>query len=236
LSKGKVLTEHLKITTRAKVLDYYRDKGYLNTTVELSQKVDSSLKNSVMLIILIDKKEKVKINEIKIAGNEAFTEKKVRRMLKDTKQKTPFNIFANSKFLEESYEADKLKVIEQYNDKGYRDTKIVSDTIYKHDEKTINIELTINEGYQYYFRHITWTGNTKYTSRQLNDILAIQKGDVYNQTTLNTHLYMNPKGVMLAPCIWMMATFSFRLRQLKPILKETRLTWRCKSMKGNKHE
>ena len=194
LSKGKVLTEHLKITTRAKVLDYYRDKGYLNTTVELSQKVDSSLKNSVMLIILIDKKEKVKINEIKIAGNEAFTEKKVRRMLKDTKQKTPFNIFANSKFLEESYEADKLKVIEQYNDKGYRDTKIVSDTIYKHDEKTINIELTINEGYQYYFRHITWTGNTKYTSRQLNDILAIQKGDVYNQTTLNTHLYMNPKG------------------------------------------
>ena len=194
LSKGKVLTEHLKITTRAKVLDYYRDKGYLNTTVELSQKTDSTLKNSAMLIILIDKKEKVKINEIKISGNVAFTAKKVRRMLKDTKQKTPYNIFANSKFLEESYEADKLKVIEEYNDKGYRDAKIVSDTIYNHDEKTINIELSISEGYQYYFRHITWTGNTKYTTRQLNDILAIQKGDVYNQTTLNTHLYMNPKG------------------------------------------
>ena len=194
LSKGKVLTEHLKITTRAKVLDYYLDKGYLNATVVLSQKADTSLKNSVILIISIDKQEKVKINEIKVSGNNAFTDKKVRRMMKDTKQKTPYNIFASSKFLEESYEADKRRVIEKYNDKGYRDAKIVSDTIYDHDEKTINIELTISEGNKYYIRNITWTGNTKYTAKQLNEILAIQKGDVFNQTTLNTHLYMNPKG------------------------------------------
>ena len=82
MSKGKVLTEHLKITTRAKVLDYYLDKGYLNATVVLSQKADTSLKNSVILIISIDKQEKVKINEIKVSGNKAFTDKKVRRMMK----------------------------------------------------------------------------------------------------------------------------------------------------------
>jgi len=194
LSKGKPLTEHLLITTKAKVMDYYVDKGYLNTVVSLSQKPDTTLKNAVILVIRVDKKEKVKINEIKISGNTAYTSKKVRRMLKDTKQKTWYNIFSSSKFMEETYEDDKRKVIAKYNDKGFRDARIARDTIYSHDDKTINIELTIDEGGQYFFRNITWTGNAKYKAKQLNEILAIKKGDVYNQTTLNTHLFMNPKG------------------------------------------
>ncbi|MBL4577753.1 MAG: outer membrane protein assembly factor BamA, partial [Flavobacteriales bacterium] len=194
LSKGKVLTEHLLITTRAKVLNYYLEKNYLNAEVTLTQKEDTTLKNSVTLIIRVDKKQKIKVNEIKIYGNSAFTTKKVRRMMKDTKQKSPYNIFSNSKYREDDFEADKRKVIDKYNDKGYRDAKIVRDTVYTHNEKTINIELTISEGRKYYFRNITWTGNTKYSSKELNSILGISKGDAFNQTTLNTRLYMNPKG------------------------------------------
>ena len=194
LIKGKVVTEHLLITIENKVNEYFTDKGYLNTQVEVISKNDSTTKNSIVLAIKVDKKEKIKINQINITGNTAFKEGKIRRLLKDTKEKSWYNIFSSSKFLENLYEVDKQKVIEKYNEKGYRDAKILRDSVYKFDENTINIDLAISEGSKYYFRRITWAGNTKYTSKELNEVLGIKKGDVFNQTTLNTRLFMNPKG------------------------------------------
>ena len=194
LIKGKVVTEHLLITIENKVNEYFTDKGYLNTQVEVISKNDSTTKNSIVLAIKVDKKEKIKINQISITGNTAFKEGKIRRLLKDTKEKSWYNIFSSSKFLENLYEVDKQKVIEKYNEKGFRDAKILRDSVYKFDENTINIDLAISEGSKYYFRRITWAGNTKYTSKELNEVLGIKKGDVFNQTTLNTRLFMNPKG------------------------------------------
>ena len=194
LIKGKVITENVLLTTKSKVANYFIDKGFLNTEVELSEKPDSTIKNSVILHIDVKKNEKIKINEIKIHGNTAFKDKKIRRLLKDTKEKNWINIFSNSKYLEELYEDDKRKVVEKYNEKGYRDAAIASDSVYKYDDNTINIDITINEGNQYYFRNITWTGNTKYSSSTLNEILGIKKGDIFNQSILNARLYMNPKG------------------------------------------
>ena len=194
LIKGKVLTEHLLITTENKVIEYFIDKGYLNTQVELVSKPDSSINNSIVLSIKVNKKEKIKINQVNIMGNTAFKEGKIKRLLKDTKEKSWYNIFSSSKFLESLYEVDKQKVIEKYNEKGYRDAKIVRDSVYKFDETTINIDLVISEGNKYYFRNISWAGNTKYTAKELNEVLGIKKGDVFNQTTLSTRLFMNPKG------------------------------------------
>jgi len=194
LIKGKVLTEHLLITTENKVIEYFIDKGYLNTQVELVSKPDSSINNSIVLSIKVNKKEKIKINQVNIMGNTAFKEGKIKRLLKDTKEKSWYNIFSSSKFLESLYEVDKQKVIEKYNEKGYRDAKIVRDSVYKFDETTINIDLVISEGNKYYFRNISWAGNTKYTTKELNEVLGIKKGDVFNQTTLSTRLFMNPKG------------------------------------------
>jgi len=194
LIKGKVVTEHLLITIENKVNEYFIDKGYLNTQVEVISKNDSTTKNSIVLAIKVDKKEKIKINQINITGNTAFKEGKIRRLLKDTKEKSWYNIFSSSKFLENLYEVDKQKVIEKYNEKGFRDAKILRDSVYKFDESTINIDLVISEGSKYYFRNITWAGNTKYSSKELNEVLGIKKGDAFNQTTLNTRLFMNPKG------------------------------------------
>jgi len=194
LIKGKVVTDNLIITTTKKVKDYYIDKGFLNADVELSQTKDTTLNNSVILNIKVDRKKKVKIKEIVIHGNSEFKKGKVKRQLKETKQKSWYNPLTTSKFLEDDYEADKIKLIAKYNEKGFRDAKIVKDTIYKYNKKTINIEITIDEGNKYYFRNITWSGNTKYTSKELNEVLGIKKGDVYNQATLNTRLFMNPKG------------------------------------------
>ncbi len=105
-----------------------------------------------------------------------------------------FRIFKSSKFIEESYEGDLMALIAKYNEVGYRDAKIVRDSISRNADGTMNIDVWINEGNQYYFRNITWVGNTKYTADQLNNVLKITKGDIYNQELLTTNLTFNPNG------------------------------------------
>ncbi|RAW03091.1 BamA/OMP85 family outer membrane protein [Pseudochryseolinea flava] len=105
------------------------------------------------------------------------------------------NLFVTSKFVQTDYEDDKNKVIEYYNSKGYRDAEIISDTIYAHDNRTINIDFKIHEGPKYYFRNIIWTGNYIYTDKQLNAVLAINKGDVYNNELIQRKITFNPKGL-----------------------------------------
>jgi len=103
-------------------------------------------------------------------------------------------IFKSSKFIKESYKQDKLKLIEKYNELGYRDAKIIKDSIYKYNDKAINIDIAIEEGKKYYFRNITWVGNTKYSSEELNAVLRIKKSNIYNQKVLDANLYMNLEG------------------------------------------
>lgn len=105
------------------------------------------------------------------------------------------NVFASSKFIQSDYEADKKRLIEYYNSKGYRDAEIVKDSIYNHNDKTINLDFKIYEGPKYYFRNIIWTGNYIYTNSQLDAVLAISKGDVYNKELIDKKLQFNPKGV-----------------------------------------
>lgn len=97
-------------------------------------------------------------------------------------------IFKSSKYTENNYEDDKKHIIEKYNAKGYRDARIVRDSVYRIDDKNLGIDIVIDEGNKYYYRNITWTGNTKYTSETLNAILDIKKGDVYNKELLDKNL------------------------------------------------
>jgi len=104
------------------------------------------------------------------------------------------NIFASSKFIKTEYEEDKKKLVEFYNSKGYRDADIITDSVYAHNGRTINIDLKITEGPKYYFRNITWKGNYIHTDKTLNAILAIKKGDVYNRELIDKKLQFNMKG------------------------------------------
>lgn len=104
-------------------------------------------------------------------------------------------IFKSSKYIESDFDEDKQKLIDKYNSMGFRDAKIISDSIYRNDEKTINIDLKVDEGDRYYFGNITWVGNTKYNDELLNSILRIKKGDIYDKEALNTNLSFNPAGM-----------------------------------------
>jgi len=234
LTKGDVVTSNLIIRTKNTIKQYFTDKGYTNTEVNIRQKKDTTTANSVILFIDVNKKNKIKVHNITFYGNTEFSDTKLKHLLKNTKEKSTFKpfynidsfiinipvniisehnpvslahqlnnylrkrvvlrIFKSSKLIKEDYKDDKLKIIEKYNELGYRDIKIEKDTIYKYNNKTVNIDITINEGNKYYFRNITWLGNTKYLSEELNSILKIKKGNIYNKKILDANLYMNLEG------------------------------------------
>ncbi|MES2837343.1 MAG: outer membrane protein assembly factor BamA [Bacteroidota bacterium] len=191
LTKGKIVTENLIVATKNKCQEFFVDKGYLNCKVDIDEQLDSLKSNSVTLVIKVKKNKRIKINEIQFEGNTALSNGKMKRLMKETKEKHWYNVFKSSKFIEENFTDDKLKIIDKYNSKGFRDAKIVMDTVYRFNEELVNIKIKIDEGRKFYFRNITWVGNAKHSTEELNRILGIKKGDVFNQALLDQRLFMS---------------------------------------------
>lgn len=192
--KGKIVTESMKVTATQMFRTFYEEKGFWDAKIEIAELVDTNLNNSVELRVTIKPGKKVKIGEIAISGNQAISERKVRKTLKGTKEYQWFNFFRNAKFQEEKYEEDKENLLAKYLTLGYRDAKIVRDTVYKLPNNRFKVELAIDEGKRYYFREITFSGNTLYADSVLNRVLGIERGDVYNQETLTARLQIDPAG------------------------------------------
>ena len=189
LLKGNQITPNAIDRAKTLIKRYYDDKGFKNAEVNIIQRDNPDKENEVFVDIVIDKKEKIKVHEITIVGNQALTAKKLKRVMKKTNEKGKLiNLFRTKKFVEENYEADKQLIIDKYNELGYRDAMIVNDSISQYDDKTVNVFIEIDEGQKYYLRDVTWVGNTLYTSEYLNFLLRMKKGDVYNQKLLDERL------------------------------------------------
>ncbi|MFC5270617.1 outer membrane protein assembly factor BamA [Adhaeribacter terreus] len=195
LIRGKVVTDAVISNTKNIVRKYFLEKGYMNAKVNITQQTDSLLPNSVVLNIDIDKKEKVKIEEITFSGNDAIAEGKLQKQMKNTKERKFWKVFTSSKFLKTGFEDDKRAIVEYYNSQGYRDAQVVSDSVVKVSEDRIHVYLTVDEGRKYYFRNITWNGNYLYDDKYLAGILGIKKGSVYSKETLDKRLSYNPTGL-----------------------------------------
>jgi len=194
LERDKVITDNLKTSTSNAVRKFYIDKGYLDAEVKLVEIKDTLFANKNILDIVVDKKQIYRIYEISFEGNQNVSDLTLRKAMKDTKQKKWYKIFTSGKFMEDEYEADKLKVIAVYNDKGFRDARIVSDSVIRTSKQSLRIHIHVDEGHRYYFRNITWVGNSKHTSTELSGVLNIKKGDVYNQSVLEERLFMSQNG------------------------------------------
>ena len=189
LVKGSQITPNLVDRAKTLIKRYFDDKGFKNAEIIISQKDDVSNENQVIVDVNIDKKEKVKVHEITIVGNKAIKTSKLKRLMKETNEKgKQKHLFRTKKFINEKYEEDKQLIIDKYNELGYRDAVIVVDSVSPYDEKTVNVYIEIEEGDKYYLRNVTWVGNTLYPSEQLNYLLRMKKGDVYNQKLLNERL------------------------------------------------
>tara|TARA_B100001741_G_scaffold151741_1_gene125373 strand:+ start:15232 stop:17709 length:2478 start_codon:yes stop_codon:yes gene_type:complete len=193
LARGKIITENVIINTKNIIANHFKEKGFLNISTSIDQEVDTITKNHVIILLNIDKGKKVKIGKINFEGNSTFSNKRLKRLMKDTKEKKFFRIFKASKFLEEAYETDKENIILKYNEKGLRDAKVISEsTSYIDEEEILNIEIKINEGKTYYFGDITFVGNTKYSDNELAALVGIKKGDIFDQSVLETRVLGSP--------------------------------------------
>ena len=194
LFSGKTITEALKMKVNNISRNHFIEKGYLKAKSSITTQNDTLLNNSKILKIEVDKGEKFKINEIVIQGNSSLSADKIKRLMKETKERKWFRFYKKSKFQYSLFDQDKSSIIEKYNEIAHRDARILMDSIYDFDESSINVFLKIEEGNQYFIREINWSGNEKYSSGLLDTVLGIKKGDLYNQTSLETKLFMNPNG------------------------------------------
>ena len=201
LLKGNQITPNM--IDRAKILakKYFDDKGYKNADIQITQRDDVTAKNQVILDIFVDKKEKMKVHEIIIEGNEKLSDNKIKGGLfrkgafaKIHEAGKLSSFLKSKKYTPERYKEDKQKLIEKYNELGYRDATILEDSVWNFDDKHVNIYLKVDEGKKYYIRNITWVGNTVYPTNRignragLSDVLGMKKGDVYNQKLMNKRL------------------------------------------------
>ena len=168
----------------------------MNAQVAISGQNDSLFAaQSATMILDIDKGEKVKIKDITFSGNQAFDDGKLRGVLENTNRKTILNLFKSSKFIPDKYKKDKNKLVKFYRNRGYRDAAIVKDSVYQVEDDRVKIDITVNEGEQYYFGDITWQGNTEYITSFLNTVLSIEKGEIYSPKKLQTNLRFNQRGL-----------------------------------------
>ncbi len=174
---------------------YCAEKGFLNAQVDIRQQNDSLLDNFVIVTFDIDKKSRVKIGRVSVTGSDNIPEKKLKSAMKKTRERSLVNIFKSAKFDRNEYENNsKRELIDYMQGRGFRDAHILSDSIYAINDKRIGIDINVEEGKKYYYRDISWVGNTKYSNEYLDQLLGIKKGDVYDKKTMESRLGLGVDG------------------------------------------
>ncbi|WP_116770374.1 BamA/OMP85 family outer membrane protein [Maribacter litoralis] len=193
LKKGKKITESLISNSKNYITNKYKKQGYLNAEVNIATSKDTTGTNTQYMVVNVKKGDKVKIRSIDFEGNEQLSDKKLRKALKNTKQKKLGRFWKKSKYIQEDYEEDLDLLIDKFAENGYRDARVISDSVIRVDENNIDLKITVEEGDKYYFGDIDFVGNTVYTDRQLNQVLGIKKGDTYNGVLMRERIADNSK-------------------------------------------
>ena len=187
IKRGQKITENFIETTKNYIVNKYQKNGFLNTKVNINTIKDSVGLNNEKMVINVDLGDRVKVNEIEFSGNEIFKSKQLRKKMKKTKTKLPGRFWKKSKFIEDDYQTDLTSIVDFYKEKGYRDARIISDTVITNDN-SIKLNIDINEGKKYYFGDIKFLGNTVYSDDQLSKLLGLFKGDTYNGVLLKKRI------------------------------------------------
>ncbi len=204
LKKGFQVTPNIMDRTKQVIQKFFDGKGFKNVDVEIEQKDDPANEGEVIVNINIDKNEKTKIHHITFEGNSALTARDLKKAMKKTNEKFSFfndwktsilEMFSTKKFTTEEYENDKNNIISKYNEHGYRDAVLISDSVWNFNEKKVDIHIKVDEGQKYYLKDIRFVGNTKYATDYLMAVLGMKAGEVYNQKKLDERLSSDEDAV-----------------------------------------
>ena len=189
LRPGREFSDYVKNTSTDIIKRYYKEKGFINVKVDTEVTKDSIIRSAIRVNFAVDRGKKVHIKNINYVGNNDIKPRKLAKNMKETHAATWYNFFKSKKFKEKEYQTDRKTVLDAFNEAGYRDARLVRDSVYMIDDKHLNIDMEFDQGKKYYFRNITWTGNSVYPSEALNNILQIKKGDVYDVVTMEKRLH-----------------------------------------------
>lgn len=189
LRRGGEFSDYVAKTSSDIIKRYYKEKGFQDAEVTVQTKKDSVVNGAIRVNFAVDKGMKIKVRKINFEGNEHVKDVKLALAMKKTKDRRLVSLFSSKKFDEKEYPNDKKNLVSKFNEAGYRDARIVQDSIYYMEPNRLGIDFLFEEGKQYYFRDVTWTGNSVYSSDVLNDILQIKKGDIYDVVTMEKRLY-----------------------------------------------
>lgn len=192
LVKGSIVTESDLSNAEAAIKKYYSSKGFLDAEVNIEEVPEEKLANGIQVKIRVNRNDKVKIHDIVFEGNDQVTDRKLRKQMEETKRKR--KLFSSSKYIENKYEEDKDKIIAYYQTLGFRDARILNDSIWRNEDGRVMIKMWVEEGNQYYIRDIAWKGNTLYSEDQLKRVLGMKKGDIYNLDELEKRLSFSLDG------------------------------------------
>jgi len=192
LTKGGIVTDDQKDLAKAKIKEFYVEKGKLDVSIKVNEIPEETKNTSVRLEFVIDPKDRVKVEDIVIDGNQTFTDRKLRKQMKKTKRKG--TLLRKSKFIEKEYQEDIKTLTKFYQNEGFKNMSIVSDTTYRTKDGNVMVKLNIEEGKRHFFRNIKWKGNTLYSNDYLSTVLGISKGDIYNPELLQNRLKFSLDG------------------------------------------
>lgn len=192
---GSQVTDNMIANLKRIIEKYFKEKGYYNIDIKVIQRDDPEKENFVILDVVIERKSKIKISEIVINGNHEIKAGKLKAAMKKTKEKSLINFFKSAKYIEANYEEDKYNLLDKFNEKGYRDAAIISDSVVQVSPERVKIYIDVEEGNKYYFNNITWVGNTIENSEFLSRLLNIKKGDVYNKKYFDERLSSDDDAV-----------------------------------------
>ena len=187
IKKGKKLSKNFLSTTKNYIENKYKKEGFLNTKVTIDTKADTTAVNNQKMLVSVDRGDRVKVRSISFKGNEVYKSKKLRKKIKNTRLEFPGRFWKRSKYIEADYEEDLKNLLDFYKEKGYRDARILSDSISVDDNK-IDVVINLQEGDKYYFGDVDFIGNSVYSDAQLRRILGIKSGDTYNGVLLRKRI------------------------------------------------
>ena len=190
LVEGKKLSESFLTNTKNYIVNKYQKEGFLDTKVSLNTIKDTVGTNSYKMVVNVDRGPRIKIRDVNFKGNEIFKQAKLKSKLKNTKSKNPIRFWKRSKYIVDDFKEDLVGLIDFYKEEGYRDARILSDTVIRNEKesKSISLNLKIEEGNKYYFGDINFIGNAVYSNDVLQQILGLKKGDVYNGVVLKKRI------------------------------------------------
>jgi outer membrane protein insertion porin family len=230
IKTGQIVTENVLNSTNREIRTFFEEKGYLDAGATFEQIPDDLKRNTVKLRINVNRGSKIPISGLDFTGNSDMVSAKLRKVMKDTKPKYFF--FTKSRYIEEKYADDKQKIIDKYLSMGYRDIQIVSDSIWR-DKKGVRIRVDLFEGRKYFFRNISFIGNSKYKTEDLNKILRIKRGDIYDQTVLDQRLNMSQDGNDISTLYMDDGYLFFRVEPIEVLIENDSIDIEIRISEGN---